>query len=115
MAASAPAKAVGTVIQSAQSLVEADENPLPSAVDTIVNKLTAVCAEHGPGDHQPLSAIAERTYESLAQSVDLRAKERPAPLPTVTVPALHFTDAELSAVRRLWVRSRTANQIAPNL
>ncbi len=119
MVASAPAQAAGAVINSAQPLVEAGEDPSSSAVDPIVNKLTAVCAEHGLGDpevyvrftpficrvnHQPLPPLAERTYEFLAQALRLRTKEKAAPQPTVTARALHFTAADLSAVRRAYAR-----------
>ncbi len=119
MAASAPTRAAGAVIKSAQQLVEAGEDPSSSEVDPIVNKLTAVCAEHGLGDpevylrftpfmcrvnHQPLPRLAERTYEFLAQALRLRAKEKAAPQPTVTARALHFTAADLSAVRRAYAR-----------
>ena len=119
MAASAPAQAAGAVIKSAHPLVEAGENPDSSAVDTIVNRLTTVCAEHGLGDpevylrftpficrvnHQPLPPLAERTYEFLAQAIRLRTNEKAAPQPTVTAPPLHFTASELSAVRRAYAR-----------
>lgn len=118
MAASAPAQAVGAVIKSAQPLVEAGESS-SSTVDSIVSKLTAVCAEHELGDpevhlrftpfifrinHQPLSPLAERTYEFVAQALRLRTKEKAAPRPTVAAPTLHFTAAELSAVRRAYAR-----------
>ncbi|MGH8143777.1 MAG: hypothetical protein ACREU2_14825 [Steroidobacteraceae bacterium] len=119
MAASAPAQAAGAVIKSARRLVEAGKNPSAPAADAIVNKLTTVCAEHGLGDsevylrftpficrvnHQPLPPLAERTYEFLAQALRLRTRERAPLLPTVTVPALHLTSAELSAVRRAYAR-----------
>jgi protein-L-isoaspartate(D-aspartate) O-methyltransferase len=117
IAASAPARAAGAVIKSAQALLEAGEDPAASAVDAVVNELTAVCAEHGLGDplvflrftpficrvnHQPLPPLGEQTYDFLAQAVQLRAKEQAAPLPTA--PALQFTATELAAVRRAYAR-----------
>ena len=117
IAASAPARAAGAVIKSAQALLEAGEDPAASALDAAVSELTAVCAEQGLGDplvflrftpficrvnHQPLPPLGEQTYDFLAQAVQLRAKEQPAPPPTA--PALQFTATELAAVRRAYAR-----------
>ena len=118
MAASAPARAAGAVISSAQSLLEAGADPASATVDAVVTELTAVCAHHELGDpaaylrftpficrvnHQPLSALAERTYEFLLQAVRLRTPESVS-LPTAGAAALQFTATELSAVRRAYAR-----------
>jgi len=119
LAVSAPAQAAGTVIKSAQALLEAGEDPAAAALDAVVNELSAVCAQHGLGDplvflrftpficrvnHQPLPPLAEQTYEFLARAVRLRAREKAAPQAAATVPALQVATSELSAVRRAYAR-----------
>ena len=117
LAASAPARAAGAVIKSAQALLEAGEDPASSALDAVVNEFVAVCVEHGLGDplvflrftpficrvnHRPLPPLGEHTYDFLGQAVRLRATAPAAPAPTA--PVLQFTVTELAAVRRAHAR-----------
>jgi protein-L-isoaspartate(D-aspartate) O-methyltransferase len=119
MAASAPVRAAAAVISSAQSLLEAGEEPGSATVDTVVAELMQVCARHELGDvgaylrftpficrvnRQPMPALAERTYDFLLQALRLRTLEKTVPQTTVNAPVLHLTSTELAAVRRAYAR-----------